>query len=325
MAAWNGLPLGALGRHRVVRAVAVHNSVAGPLGKISTTDDGATWTSYTEGTTTWFDVAWSAAEQQFVIVGATGLIRTSPTGASGSWTNRTSGVAQSLQGIARSEVEDTWIAVGALNGGIARILRSTDGAVTWTNIVSTIAVALERVAYSPALDMWIAIGGSQMWRSTDGGLTWTQTTAGLAGLTNFDGIWWSPRQARWVVAEDNGVAYSDDGVNWTAVDFGGGGQRRGIVRSEDLGRWLVVGDLAANVNGNLVQTSDDGATWTNRALGGATAGVGLAAAWVPAFQRFIFGASTEMWYSSTGLAGSWAKGTGHAGSQTNGIAAGIVG
>ena len=149
-------------------------------------------TSRTSGTTqNLFGVAWSGT--QFVAVGDSGIILTSPNGIA--WTSRTSGTTQSLNGVAWSGTQ--FVAVGI--SGI--IVTSPDG-IVWTTRTSGTGLPLDGVNWSGT--QFVAVGGG----GADGiiltsldGITWTRQASGTTN--RLFGVVWSGTQS--VIVGANGT------------------------------------------------------------------------------------------------------------------------
>lgn len=125
-------------------------------------NDGETWTTRTHPAGGRIDKpVWIGS--QFVGVGTSGAIATSPDGVS--WTARASGVTATLRGAAASP--NALVVVG--DGGT--ILSSADGGVSWTPRTSGTTFSLKRVAWTGG--EFLAVGNTgRLLRSVDG-VAWT--------------------------------------------------------------------------------------------------------------------------------------------------------
>ncbi|WP_461256449.1 sialidase family protein [Treponema sp. R80B11-R83G3] len=153
-------------------------------GKIAYSSDGVTWTavSNTTFTNAFNGITWggTAGNEKFVAVGNGGAVATSPNGVT--WT----AVADSIF--------DIWFY-----------------AIVW------------------GTDKFVAVGGNASIAYSSDGVTWTkldrQVIGGVFGSSNnyirdiaYSDDYWGPGTAKFVAVGDNGkMAYSSDGVTWTAV------------------------------------------------------------------------------------------------------------
>lgn len=193
-------------------------------------------------------VCWDAQNAQFVAVGASGVILTSPHG--NTWTSQTSGVATAIHAVAANS--SLIVAVGA--GGV--ILTSPDG-VTWTSQTSGVATGLNGVAWFDAAGLFIAVGAGGVIRTSPDGVTWTGRTSGtaitLAGVTSNGSLA--------VAVGGDGfttpVTRSSNGTSWTNQNITAG-PLASVAWSSTLGIFCATGGFAAP------QTSPDGVTWTAR-------------------------------------------------------------
>lgn len=148
----------------------------------------------------------------YVAVGDDGAIQTSPDGIT--WTRRTSGVIDRLQGV-------TWggnqfVAVGGNDGhppsqGV--ILTSPDG-VTWTQRTSDVTANLHGVAWGG--NQFVAVGWGGTILTSPDGVIWTSRASG--GFTDLNDVIWGDSQ--FVAVGDGGtgggsILTSPDGVIWT--------------------------------------------------------------------------------------------------------------
>jgi len=179
------------------RLLATGSSLSGNC--IATSDDdGATWTPRTPPAGGRLEKAfWLGG--QFVAVGRSGAIATSPDGAS--WTSRASGVTTTLRGAAASLT--TLVVVG--DAGV--VLTSADGGATWTPRASGTTYALRRVVWTGS--EFLAVGGTGRLLRSANGTTWTtQPTPYTASPNDFalNDLAWIPGGAgRLVLVGDGGL------------------------------------------------------------------------------------------------------------------------
>jgi uncharacterized repeat protein (TIGR02543 family) len=230
----------------------------------------------------------------FVSVGGNGSIITSSDGVT--WTNRTSGISDTLNGVTYGN--GTFVAVG----GSGSILASPDGA-AWTIRSSGISDTLYGVTYGNGT--FVAVGGTTTspycWGgpilTSPDGVTWTIENSGsdlcIFSVTYGNGTF--------VAVGGNGksagtILISPDGVTWTAtilvgtvlsgVTYGNGifvavGRSGAILTSPDGMTWTIrtsgtnsdlSGVTCGNgifvaIGGDTILASPDGVTWTTRTSG----------------------------------------------------------
>lgn len=229
---------------------------------------------------------------------------TSPTPTDGTinnwtWTNRTSGTTNALNGVTYGNGQ--FIAVG--NNGT--IITSPDG-ITWTTRTSGTSNGLLGIVYGNG--QFIAVGNSSTILTSPDGVNWTTRSSGtsipiLSAITFGDGHYVVTGWKSW---GDNTILTSTDGINWTGkmvgawattidgvtygnglfVAVGGGWNAGRIWTSADsvnwtertsLGSWadhllgITYGNglfvTVGSWNGNALATSTDGINWTRRTTG----------------------------------------------------------
>lgn len=253
--------------------------------RVATSPDGTTWTQRTDPGATqcpWVDVEWSPSLSLFVGVGTRGPgtipsatfdMMTSPDGVT--WTGRNIQSGGGWQSVCWSP--DLAIFVATRNGSSPNgIFTSTNGT-AWTgrsypgigNPVTT--TAAKNIAWSPTLGLFAILKGSgdnPMLTSPDG-ITWTQRnmpTTG-AGRPVWTSVCWEPTMGLFIVVgrdgstNNNQVAYSADGINWTEEDPGVATPEPWLnVRSGgSLGYAVALADNTNN-DGNSAMTIEAGAT-----------------------------------------------------------------
>ncbi len=280
------------------------NKLSGTF-EIKIDDTGTQWTTRTSGTTaSLMDMTWSGT--QFLAVGYTGTILTSPDGIN--WTQRTSGTSNALWGVTWSGTQ--FVAVGEYG----TILTSPDG-ISWTQRDSGIPDStLYDVSWSGT--QFVAVGGefrfpgnpvynnTLILTSLDG-ITWTKRTSGLSNRT-LNGITWSGTQFIAVSGSelqpaDTIILSSSDGINWTqrtivaetpytlfdivwtGSQFVVVGSQGMIFTSSDGINWVSMSSGATGMNlygvtwsgnnliavglGGIIITSPDGINWSSRTSG----------------------------------------------------------
>jgi len=231
-------------------------------------------------------VAWSGT--QFVSVGGSGTILTSPDGSN--WTTRRSGTQEFFGGIVWSGTQ--FVVVGLQNPGNGVILTSPDG-ISWTPRNPGTTSPLFGVTWSGT--QFVATGFSTTITSPDG-ITWTPRNPGVFGsingiacsgttcaavgnvgiLTSPDGAVWTPqsgasgilRDVTWsgtqfvAVGDSGSVLTSPDGVTWTPRTSGTSASLLDVTWTGT--QFVAVGGTGSTA---AIATSPDGVTWTPQATG----------------------------------------------------------
>jgi len=163
------------------------------------------------------------------------------------WTERTSGTTNALNGVTYGN--GTFVAVGE----VGTILTSTDG-VTWDTKTSGTTQGLEGVTYGNGT--FIAVGGSGTILTSTDGVTWntrtSETTNHLYGVTNGNGTFVA-------VGGSGTILTSSDGVTWSTRTSGTTQGLHGVTYGN--GTFVAVGWYGT------ILTSTDGVTWTERTSG----------------------------------------------------------
>lgn len=208
------------------------------------TGPGREWSAQIPGTTNYLKgIVWG--NNQFVAVGGSGTILTSPDGVT--WTSQTSGSTDDLNGIAWSGT--TYVVVGGWRGDV---LTSPDGT-TWTTTSSGIRKYIHNVIWSGT--QFVAVGMDAIMTSPDG-TAWTASVSDTGGK-EISSISWSGNKYVAVGEGPNGfLCYlSADGVNWylQSVDS----PYNGIFNIASSGS-----EFAVAGPGGAVFTSYYGTAWT---------------------------------------------------------------
>jgi len=188
------------------------------------------------------------------------------------------------------------LAVGYYLAGGNSMYYSIDSGSTWTacfgNIFGTTAGSASSSAYCIATngDIWL-VGGTgtggglafNMGVSLDGGVNWTQINnfSNPIFTTNVRGIAWSPILKIWVAvgAGTNQLAYSYNGLTWTAVTNVSFGSSQGYCVAWGEDKFVAGGGNPGGATplttGNKLYYSYDGITWTAAASISTPFAVGL--------------------------------------------------
>ncbi len=259
--------------------------VAVGVNLVLTSTDGSTWVEQRLSSKPLFRIAWSESLTKFVAVGQSGLIATSSTGLTWSYSthadeNQHQGVAWSpsvgrfvittfttkvyyssdgnswsTQNLAFGEdfrsvqwvVEASIFVAVAKNGSTNSVMTSTDG-LTWTPVVAFLASDFEALAWSPSLNRIVAVGSAGSTR-----IMTSNYVAGTPVITPADGYFNLKGDADILGGIDvDGVVNMNNATDSTSTSTGAlivdGGV--GIAKKLNVGQTLTVsGDttLSANV------------------------------------------------------------------------------
>lgn len=190
-------------------------------------------------------------------VGASGKIATA-TDPTGTWTQRTSGTANTLN--AAAAANGYLVAVG--NSGTLVYASSSDPA-SWSSNLSSFSTTTINVVANGG-GYWVAAGGSgKLATATTPGGTWTQRTSGfgsksITALAYGNGVWVAGCQTGNLSGAIRTA--SDPTSSWTSRTWGAGSSSypaiEGII-------WDGAQFVAVDQDG-YVCTSPTGATWTDR-------------------------------------------------------------
>ena len=149
--------------------------------------------------------------------------------------------------------------VAVQDTGNQRVSYSTDG-INWTNVTVPLS-DWQSVAYGDGT--WVAIAwqgaAGYVMYSTDDAQTWTTTSSGVTSQQWFDVEY---GDGKFVAAgmnpgNINRTMYSEDGINWTAIESAG--DKRYVSVAYGSGLWIVGGRY---YNGaSYIQWSKDGVNW----------------------------------------------------------------
>ena len=254
------------------------------------------WAPLTSGTSSHLLGVSAPSSSLCFVCGAAGTIRKT-TNAGSTWTPLTSGTPQNLYSIVFTDVS-TGYCVGDL--GVA--LKTIDGGATWTTMTVGTGVSLRYVYFIDALNGFITGAGGLILKTTDGGTTWNTLTTGTSVTlnslfftsstvgyavgasgtiirTNTAGASWVPLTSgvagslnvAYFTSLTNGIVSGDGGVidrtttsgaSWATVASGTTDQLVGIDFVDANNGWMVGGSIPLNT-GNILNTTNGGATWTS--------------------------------------------------------------
>ena len=176
---------------------AIVGSVGSP--SIRTSTDTVTWSNVTSPQTSMNSVVF--ANNQFVIGGNAGQIRTSTDGLS--WVTQTSTFGTTtIRSVAYGD--GLWVAVGD-DGQI----RTSTNAITWVTRDALFGTTnINSVAYGDGL--WVAVGQSNQIRTSTNGITWVTRTSPLS-ITNLTTVAFGDN--RWLIGATFGQMLASRGVS----------------------------------------------------------------------------------------------------------------
>lgn len=238
--------------------------LVGEIGTIQTSDDdGITWVARTA------DASYSNnffasvyALSQFVIVGLSGEIQTSPDGIT--WTQRTNAGPDTNNYSCITYGGGLYVLGGSFALDLRKFQTSPDG-ITWTyQVCDTPTIdfmGFKDIVYGNSLFVAVATyGGLQ---TSEDAFIWTARTNATATTSDLNGITYSDVLGLYVLVGANGtIQSSTDGITWVsrtpALSYSG------IFYSVTYsnGLFIAVGSLG------VVQISTNGADWTQLTYGG---------------------------------------------------------
>jgi hypothetical protein len=202
----SGWTTGDLSDTAEMSAIAFGNGVfsaVGGDGQRWSTTDGTSWNSGTEGSLNFYGIAFG--DSKFVVVGASGALRVSPSGTA-NFTLKTTPTTDNLRGVVYSSEQNLWVAVG--DSGVCISSPDTE---TWT-LKTTLSTSFKDVAYGSG--KFVAVGGSgKIIYSTDG-LNWPAANESTVGTKTWNAVKYLG--GKFIATGSSGFnATSTDGVNWT--------------------------------------------------------------------------------------------------------------
>lgn len=182
------------------------------------------------------------------------------------------GSAQTIPAVFINDVsaidEDNAWAVGGPSDGYGVILRTADGGETWTRQGSAGQIPNVGFGGVSAVDRntaWVAGTEGTVMHTADGGATWTRQAQGVVPAANFQMIFAFDAKNVWAVGGDEAPApiihTADGGGSWVRQ-----GDSSQVTTDHLIDISAVDSATAWTVGGNYTcyQTTDRGATWTNR-------------------------------------------------------------
>ena len=214
----------------------------GQSGLVLTSPNGTTWTPRTSGTSARMRAA-VASGNLLVAVGETGAIITSADGIT--WTPQTSGVSETLRGVAASPTR--YVTVG---GQTASLIRFSDDGVSWAAATTVPALgALRAVTWGNG--QFVAVGASGAVLTSPNGQVWTQQNAN--STERLDGAFWTGSNFT-VFTSTGKVLTSSDAATWTSAQSTPPSWIEGLTWSDT--QFIAVG------GSGKIKTSPDATAWT---------------------------------------------------------------
>ena len=214
----------------------------------STSSSTSTETTSSSEDTSTSETTTSSSDENFIAVGSSGTIISSPDGIT--WTSRSSGTTDYLSGSAYGN--STFVVVG--NNGT--ILTSSDDATSWTSRTSGTTEHLYRVTFGDST--FVAVGNNGTILSSSDGITWTSKTSGTSNIL------WAVKHVNktFLTVGDNGtiLTSSDNGTSWTSRTTGTTKDLWEVTYGNN--NFITVGD-----NGTILSSSDNGSSWDNKTSG----------------------------------------------------------
>jgi photosystem II stability/assembly factor-like uncharacterized protein len=250
-ATWNGMQPGSfLNLADTDFADTSHGMVVNsgyPSSILHTDDGGSTWSS-TAMSTSCSHLAYQDTTHAWA-VGDLGSIVFSDDGGS-TWADEVSGTTETLYGVSFVTDLDGWAV-----GSSGTILHTSDGGTQWVAQASGTTESLNSVQFVDADNGWACGADGTVLRTSDGGQHWDS----LVGVTDYCfSVWVRSPSDVWVVSFSGIWHTIDSGTTWAAADVGiPFGSPPAVLAASDathlwFGSWY-----------NLIDSHDDGQTWTS--------------------------------------------------------------
>ncbi len=244
----------------------------GSRGVQRSTNSGVTWSQEFDGD--FFAAIWDGS--QFILVGISGGIFTSPTGTT--WTARAAagGFTETFKGIA-------YDGTGLLTtvGDSGEIQTSPDG-VAWTARTADASYTGDFNDVHFSESKWVIVGNAREIQTSSNATTWThRDITGFSSTVNFLCVWEKTVTAgeAWLLGSSDGnIASSTDGFSWTKTAFPGGQAVSDIEQGTGTGvdsRYVAARFATANAYWTSVITGVSG--WGLAATPPTGIGVGIGA------------------------------------------------
>jgi hypothetical protein len=158
------------------------------------------------------------------------------------WISITSPFSNQCSGIAYSQIQNKWMALGIGANTMAYSLNGLD----WIGLGNSVFTTQgNRIAYSQSQNLWMATGvGTNNLAYSHDGTRWTYSNTPFN--TQANDVVYASNLNRWVAvgATTNTIAYSSDGINWTGLGesiFVAVGQGYSINYDPGVGQFIVGG------------------------------------------------------------------------------------
>lgn len=216
--------------------------VVGDSGLIRTSVDGGSWVNHLSGTT---NLLYNViyGHDQYMVVGSNGTILTSSDGSL--WRTETSGTSQDILNVLWDG--NQYVAVGANS----TVLTSNDGT-SWTTRYTGVSNTLRAVGSNGT--QYVVMGDNGRFLTSSDGLSWVSRNTGISG--NFTDVAWSGHQFV-AITDDGSILSSPDGLSWTTQVTSSGDWLFDISWS---GSQFVITGGTSNAK-EMILSSTDGISW----------------------------------------------------------------
>ncbi|MEZ4649473.1 MAG: T9SS type A sorting domain-containing protein [Candidatus Eisenbacteria bacterium] len=251
---------------RLSTGVVLVSTEAGDL--LRSTDDGATWTNFSEirgADYRWsLDLVESRADGRMFAGGGSDWIQSDDYGATWFAPATNPGV---LRATAIANHGDTWFVGGSPTHGQSRISHSTDDGATWESVSLSPTYAGDAVSISAPADgvaFAATYGGSSInhvFRTTDSGASWELANTGVPANVRLFAIYFVDASNGYVGGGNFGAGLwrtTDGGDTWTDVGPNGFGNDE----ITDM-YWMDVNTGVAAGLGGVYRTTNGGLDWTH--------------------------------------------------------------
>ena len=215
-----------------------------------------------------------------------------------------------------------FVAVGVNSGTTTSNIGYSNNGTSWTlTTTPTASLTYQGVAWSPINQMFVAVAtGSATGAYSYNGTTWIANT--MPSSSAWNNVKWCNSISMFIAvsttASTSNMAYSSDGINWTAITTPNASYGYyDVAWSDKLGYGVAVPNNASSA---IFLNSTNGTTWSSATLSPTTTNGITSVVWVDELNMFVAGQynNTSAYYSQNGT--SWSTFTVPAGNSLLGIA-----